>query len=156
MADSYFEENYNVRSIWHNLEICNSCKNDLCVNGFCEVVKDINIDDYVEYCKTIDQYVIGKNWYGKEIYGYNFEFKLKSDKKVYNLNTNLIMSHSFENKWHWTPVELDFEVVCSGVLEKKIYDFIQKDVELIDELKDYQLVARSICYYSGLPFKSGK
>lgn len=146
-----------IFSIWHNLELCH-CDDDENHNvGCAHLGKDIDINKYVEYCKTTDQYIIGRDWYGRKVYGYNFEFKLKSDNKIYNLNTDLVMEYSFENKWHWSPMSLSYEIICGNImLEKKVHDFISYDVELIDELTDYQLVARSICYYSGLPFKSGK
>lgn len=153
--DDIFEPSHAI-SVWHNLELCH-CDDENCCTGCCNMGKDVDIYKYVEYCKTIGQYVIGRDWYGKKVYSYHFEFKLKSDTKVYKLITNLIMDYSFENKWHWLPINLSFEVVCDGVvLENKTYDFVQKDIELIDELKDYQLVARFICYYNGLPFRSGK
>jgi hypothetical protein len=149
--------NNNITSIWHNLELCNCSDVDECNIGCAHIGKNIDINNYVEYCKAIDPYVIGKNWYGKKVYGYNFEFKLKSNNGIYKLNTNLVMDYSFENKWHWTPLRLGFNISLNGItLEHKNYDFILKEVELIDNLKDYQLVARSICYYNGLPFKSGK
>lgn len=61
---------------------------------------------------------------------------------------------------------IGFKLISNNViLKNNKYDFISKKfcgnmhdflVEDINQLKEYQLVALSICYYSGLPFKSGK
>lgn len=152
-----FTVSHNIHSIWHNLKPCHCNDTEDSNQGCAHLGKNINVDQYVEYCKTTDQYVIGKDWNRRKVYGYNFEFKLKSNNKIYKLNTDLAMQYLFENKWHWSPLILSFEILCDNIiLEKKTYDFISNDSELIDDLTEYQLVARSICYYDGLPFKSNK